>query len=75
MEVLYVLVPVSLMLVASGVVFFIWAVRTGQFEDLEGPAHRILYDDDEEMIPEEARRDDDPEAGSRTDQNDSARGP
>jgi cbb3-type cytochrome oxidase maturation protein len=45
-DVLYLLVPLSLVLVfVIGAVF--WrAVDTGQFEDLEGPAHRILQDDD-----------------------------
>jgi cbb3-type cytochrome oxidase maturation protein len=45
-DVLYLLVPLSLVLVfLIGAVF--WrAVGTGQFEDLEGPAHRILHDDD-----------------------------
>ena len=46
MEILYLLVPLSIVLVfAIGVVF--WrAIEGGQFEDLEGPAHRILQDDD-----------------------------
>ena len=46
MEILYLLVPLSVVLVfAIGVVF--WrAIEGGQFEDLEGPAHRILHDDD-----------------------------
>ena len=30
---------------------FLWAIRSGQFEDLEGPAHRILMDDDDPLIP------------------------
>ncbi|MGD8812002.1 MAG: cbb3-type cytochrome oxidase assembly protein CcoS [Thioalkalispiraceae bacterium] len=30
---------------------FLWAVRSGQFDDLEGPAHRILMDDDDPRIP------------------------
>ena len=29
----------------------LWAVRSGQFDDLEGPAHRILMDEDETMEP------------------------
>ena len=46
MEILYLLVPLSIVPVfAIGVVF--WrASEGGQFEDLEGPAHRILQDDD-----------------------------
>jgi cbb3-type cytochrome oxidase maturation protein len=47
MEVLYLLIPLSLVLVGAIVWAFFWAVRSGQFDDLEGPAHRILMDDDE----------------------------
>lgn len=46
MEIVYLLVPLSLALVfLIGAVFW-WAIRRGQFDDLEGPAHRILMDDD-----------------------------
>ncbi len=46
MEVIYLLIPLSLVLVAVIIGFVLWAVRSGQFEDLERPAHRILEDDD-----------------------------
>ncbi len=46
MEVLYLLVPLALALIILIVVILIWAVRSGQYDDLEGPAHRILMDDD-----------------------------
>ena len=46
MEILYLLVPLALLIVALVVVIFFWAVRSGQFDDLEGPAHRIIMDDD-----------------------------
>lgn len=46
MEVLYLLIPVAMLLVAAIVAIFFWAVRAGQFDDLEGPAHRIIMDDD-----------------------------
>ncbi len=46
MNILYMLIPLSLVLVAAAVWAFFWAVRSGQFDDLEGPAHRILMDDD-----------------------------
>jgi nitrogen fixation-related uncharacterized protein len=36
---------------------FSWAVKSGQFDDLEGPAHSILFDDDKDMIPKEAKAD------------------
>lgn len=51
------LVPVMLILVVMGILLFSWAVKNGQYDDLEGPAHRILYDDDKDMIPEDARTD------------------
>lgn len=54
MEIVVVLVPLMLMLVTGGVILFNWAVKNGQYDDLEGPAHRILYDDDKELIPEDA---------------------
>ena len=45
MDVLDLLIPISVALVfAAGAVFW-WALGSGQFEDLEGPAHRILADD------------------------------
>jgi len=46
MEVLYLLIPVAMLLVAVIVAIFFWAVRSGQFDDLEGPAHQIIMDDD-----------------------------
>lgn len=54
MEIIVVLVPLMLMLVTGGIILFNWAVKNGQYDDLEGPAHRILYDDDKDRIPEEA---------------------
>jgi cbb3-type cytochrome oxidase maturation protein len=47
MDILYLLVPLSLLLVfLIGGVFW-WALKSGQLEDLEGPAHRILMDDED----------------------------
>lgn len=51
MEILYILIPVSLILVTLAISIFGWAVKNGQYDDLEGPAHSILFDDDEDMIP------------------------
>lgn len=47
MEIIYILIPLSLVLVALIVGFVVWAVRNGQFEDLERPAYRILDDHDD----------------------------
>jgi cbb3-type cytochrome oxidase maturation protein len=68
MEVLYLLVPLSLALIALVVWAVLWAVRSGQFEDLEGPAHRILMDDD---TPRAGAQNHPPRAGA---QNQPARG-
>ena len=46
MTILYVLVPLALVCGVGAVFAFLWAVRTGQLDDLETPAVRILTDDD-----------------------------
>jgi cbb3-type cytochrome oxidase maturation protein len=45
-DVIFGLIPGMILLGLVGVLVFFWAVRNGQYEDLEGPAHRILNDDD-----------------------------
>lgn len=47
MDVIYILLPVALVIVIIIIAIFFWAVRSDQFDDLEGPAHRILMDDDD----------------------------
>ena len=46
MDIIYLLLPVALIILIVIIVTFFWAVKSDQFEDLEGPAHRILMDDD-----------------------------
>jgi len=46
-EILYLLIPLSVALILTIGAAFWWALDSGQFEDLEGPAHRILMDDDD----------------------------
>ncbi|MCW8963415.1 MAG: cbb3-type cytochrome oxidase assembly protein CcoS [Gammaproteobacteria bacterium] len=46
MNILYLIIPLSVLLVIAIIWVFLWAVRSGQFDDMEGPAHRILMDDD-----------------------------
>ena len=53
MEILYLLIPLSLLLVGAIIWIFLWAVRSGQFDDLEGPAHQILMDNDDPVIEEQ----------------------
>ncbi|HIX61698.1 MAG TPA: cbb3-type cytochrome oxidase assembly protein CcoS [Candidatus Halomonas stercoripullorum] len=57
MTILYLLIPLSLILLSLALWAFFWAVKNDQFEDLEGPAHRILFDEDEnDLTPEERER-------------------
>ena len=51
MEILYLLIPLGLLVFGVAIWGFLWAVKTGQFDDMEGPAHRILMDDDDIRIP------------------------
>ncbi len=46
MESMFILVPISIILAFIIGWFFWWSSKNGQFDDLEGPAHRILMDDD-----------------------------
>ena len=52
MDIIYFLIPMALVLVAGIVAGLFWAVKSGQFDDMEGPAHQIIMD--EEIYPEEA---------------------
>lgn len=46
METLFLLIPLSLVLVVAIAWVLWWAVRSGQYDDLERPAHSVLLDDD-----------------------------
>ena len=46
MEALYLLIPVSVILVFLIAIAFLWSLRNGQYDDLEGPGYRVLMDDD-----------------------------
>ena len=51
MEVIYGLIPGMVILGLIGVIVLFWAARSGQFDDLEGYANRILMDDDAPIEP------------------------
>ncbi len=51
MEILYILIPLAVILAAVAIGAFVLSVRSGQYDDLDGAAHRILMDDDDPMIP------------------------
>lgn len=69
MESLYLLIPLSVVLVFVIGVLFWWSLRSGQYDDLEGPAYRLLMDDrDEAPVDEKApvdSRDELPEDGEK----------
>ncbi len=47
MNVLIYLIPIALLLGLLGLIAFIWSIKSGQYDDLEGDARRILFDDDD----------------------------
>ena len=59
MKILLLLIPLALIVIGIAIWAFVWAVKTGQFDDLEGPAHRILMDDDDPRIPRSDKSHDD----------------
>lgn len=46
MNVIYVLIPIAIIIVALAIIVFFWAVKANQFEDLERQGSSILFDDD-----------------------------
>lgn len=57
MSILAILIPISLVLLGGAVAAFIWAVRRGQFDDLETPAIDILADDSKPRSARESQPD------------------
>ena len=55
MDLLIYLIPIALFLGFLGLAAFLWAMRSGQFDDLDGAAERILFDDDDEPRPKPPR--------------------
>ncbi len=46
MESLYLLIPLSIVVLAASLAVFFWAVKSGQYEDLDGDGERILFDEE-----------------------------
>lgn len=46
MDVLVILIPVAISLGLAGLAAFLWSLNSGQYEDLDGAANRVLNDDD-----------------------------
>jgi cbb3-type cytochrome oxidase maturation protein len=49
MDLVFFLLPLSLALATVAVIAFIWATKSGQFDDLETPAQRVLFDDEDDQ--------------------------
>ena len=64
MDIIYALVPLSILLIGIAVLVLFWAVKSGQFEDLESPAHRILFDDDDQ--PDNNKKNPAPDSSDKT---------
>ena len=60
MNILYLLIPLGLLLLAAAIAAFFWAVRSGQFDDLETPAMSVVMDDDTKPAAENRRSSDSP---------------
>ena len=60
MPALYVMIPAALLLVGVAVYIFFWAVVSGQYDDLDGPAHSILFDDQDPRHQAAVKPDDTP---------------
>jgi len=53
MSALFYLIPAALLLGGLGLAAFLWSLRSGQYEDLEGAKYRILQDDQERQSPKD----------------------
>lgn len=53
MDIILLLIPAALMVSGVAIVVFFWSVRSGQFEDLEGDAYRIIMDSDDDESADE----------------------
>lgn len=59
MNILYLLIPLGLLLLGLAVAAFFWAVRSGQFDDLDSPAMSVIMDDDTKPAARNRRHGDD----------------
>jgi cbb3-type cytochrome oxidase maturation protein len=67
-DVIIYLIPLALFLGLLGLGAFLWALKSGQFDDLDGAAHRILFED-EEVRPGESNPPEDPTQAGADDGN------
>lgn len=55
MDIIFLLIPIAIIFVACAIWAFFYSVNSGQFEDLESPAHSILFEDDDHLIPDDVK--------------------
>lgn len=55
MDIIFILIPVTLGFIITGVVLFFWSVKNGQYDDVDSPASRILFDED---LPSQSKQSD-----------------
>lgn len=60
------LIPIAIGVMFIIVIAFIYTVKSGQYDDLEGPAHRILMDDDDPKIPHQPPKSPETRAADKT---------
>jgi cbb3-type cytochrome oxidase maturation protein len=53
MSVIFIVLPLALLVVAAGVAAYVWAARSGQFDDTTTPPMRVVTDDDDAAAPKE----------------------
>jgi cbb3-type cytochrome oxidase maturation protein len=66
MNILFIIIPLSILLVIGIIAAFLWAVRSGQFDDMEGPAYRILMDDGKPVETDDKDHDEKPAKNKNT---------
>mgnify|MGYP005752075311 FL=1 len=58
MEIIYITIPLVLIVGSLVVAMFIWMAKKGQFDDLDGAAHRILLEEEQRPVSEEDEKSD-----------------
>ncbi|RUO21674.1 cbb3-type cytochrome oxidase assembly protein CcoS [Aliidiomarina haloalkalitolerans] len=71
MEILHLMVPIAIILVVIAIVIFFWAVRSGQFDDLERQGYNILLDDDQPKRKKSTRQQSQTDADKNDEKHDS----
>ena len=55
MNIVFLLIPIAIILVAVATWGLHWSLKNNQFDDMDSPASKILFDDDDHLIPDDAK--------------------